>query len=208
MGLVLGSVLLLRDGDAPQSRSETEARKLAAHLAPAAEHWGTDFVGVGEADDSGEASFGEDCVAIPKSDRAGTLASVIRWAERKKPPALGTQSEARVYENAATAEAYIEDIEDGIHRCPTQQIDKARFEDIRETAALKLSGFDELVAEQGRWVLGEEGEKLNRVYVALTGRKNEIVLSTLVDGPPGTEEELHQIAAKTLQGMQTRLAEQ
>ncbi|MFD7232123.1 hypothetical protein [Streptomyces sp. NPDC059881] len=206
-GLVVGLVMLSGGGGPPRTLSREEAREEARRLAPRDEDWGLGFVVAGEAYDQGEYTVRKDCVIVLNADRPGTLASLDRWAERKE-AAMQTYSYVRVFGDAATAEGYIDDIEDGIHRCPALQLDKVRYEDSREWATTgSVPSFDEMVSEEGRIVTDEEGRKVNEVYADLTGQTGRIVMHTFVTGPAGTEAELRQIAVRALQRMHQRLPE-
>ncbi|MFE0272023.1 hypothetical protein ACFWZY_07820 [Streptomyces sp. NPDC058992] len=149
----------------------------------------------------------KDCHATSQDARPGTLAAVYRDAKQAK-PAITVASEVRAYENAAAAETYLDDTEDGLHRCPTQQWDKEHYEGLREGPVPELSGFDEMVPEVGRRAVDETGRKVDQTYVGLMGRKGEIIMGVSLIGPSGTEAQLQRLAADALQRMHERLAEQ
>lgn len=201
-GLVVTLVLTLGGGP---SRSPAEARELVTNVAATATDWGPGFDDLGDRYDTGELLAQKDCELTARGNRPGTLVGLQRVAKSDE-GTLFAMSDARAFKNAATAEAYMKDIEDTLHRCPVQRTPKARYEDVREGAAPHVSGLDHVISEEGRATL-EDGQNTNYSYVALTGRKGEVVLYAAVEGPPESKAELPRLAAEALERMNERLSD-
>ncbi|MCX4513276.1 hypothetical protein OHA27_23750 [Streptomyces sp. NBC_01619] len=188
--------------------SEQQAAASVARVSATAKDWGAGFIEDDDPpSDAGEVRVREDCSHYLKADRPGTLAVLVRFVARKE-PAREAFSEVRLYDNVATAEKYMDDWEEAVHRCPTQTDGKERFEDIREAYSPQLSGFDEVLLEEGRRIAGDDGEKLDEVFVGMVGRRGEFIVQASVFGPAGHATELRTLVVGAMQRMQRRVAEQ
>ncbi|MEE1755397.1 hypothetical protein [Streptomyces sp. SP18CS02] len=199
-------VPMLGGKDEKPSRTPEEAKQLAAAVAARSADWGAGFTDGDESYDTGELVPQQDCKVVLKADRPGTVVSFNRTA--LKGDAMGGYSEVWVFEDEDKAKTFVDDFEDGIHRCPAQTYGEARYGSIREGATGQLTGFEEVVAEQGVLLVDDYGTKMNQPYSTITGWSGEVVLLTYLLGPTGKEKDVHAIALSTLQKMQKRLAEQ
>ncbi|MFF8608208.1 hypothetical protein ACF06X_19965 [Streptomyces sp. NPDC015346] len=196
LGLAVALVALLRGGDddggaaataspavsgpANDEPARTEARALAAAVAMDAPDWGSGYKRSDpyEIDPAPEWDVRSTCELYDQSSRAGTLAAIRRWVTH---PTTGLSgfTEVRVFRDAATAESYVNDVESGTRRCPEQRSGKVRFAGVRQATAPSVTGFDEIVAEDGRQVADSEGARTDYPYVVYTGRSGAITLSVL-----------------------------
>ncbi|MFI2369008.1 hypothetical protein [Streptomyces sp. NPDC018833] len=168
--------------------------------------WGPDF-GQGDPYEaaSDELTVNKNCEAISRPPRGGTLASLIRWSVQYE-PSFFAGSEVRVFADAATAQKYIADAKKTTHTCATQTQGKTRWEDVREAAPPQLNGFDELLAEESKLTSTNDGMKANDLWLALAGRVDATVLTTVVRGATKDDAQVRKHAREGLQLMQKRLA--
>ncbi|MER5219019.1 hypothetical protein [Streptomyces flaveus] len=190
----------------PSPLSSAEAHELAGRVALTPEDWGSGFSAPSEGYEYspvGELTVLENCQLVDKSDRPGTLASLNRSVVTSDAE-VGGYSEVRVYADTATAETYMADVNEAIHRCASQRYDGSRFDGIREAAPPPLTGFDELVAEEGRQTMSD-GTKVDLHFTVLTGRTGEIVLEAHAYGSKEALPETRKRAGDALALMQKRL---
>ncbi|MFF3320949.1 hypothetical protein [Streptomyces sp. NPDC002889] len=185
------------------------ARDLAARVALTTTDWGPGFVESDRYETSPvpESVVLETCEWSTRASRAGTLASISRTVYNEE-FTLSATSEVRVYADEAAAEQYVADAREAIHRCPDQHQGNARWTGVREAAPPKVPGFEELVSEEGKQVVADDGTKTNFVYVLLTGRANERVLTASASGDAKQTDRIREQAADGLRTMRQRLTQQ
>ncbi|WP_190110581.1 hypothetical protein [Streptomyces cinnamoneus] len=204
--IVLVVVMLLGKGDNP-GRSQTEAQQLAEEVSPRPADWGPGFSDTQSTASTDEYSVADDCKVSTKAARPGTTHSLSRAVSRKNPE-TNAYSTVTVYNTAKTAESFMKDLESGIQRCPKQEGDGYGWENVRQGSAAQLSGFDQaVVREAAYYEVDSNNQKIQTANALAAGRSGDVVLSTEVDAPPGQENQVRDIAVKTLQLMQKRLAE-
>ncbi|WP_311137449.1 hypothetical protein [Streptomyces sp. I6] len=189
--------------------AEAEARAVATRVALTPPDWGSGFTRHTpyEVDPAPEPVVRENCELAGRPSRIGTLASLQRNVAETASGIAGT-SEVRVFADDATAQRYLADARDDIHRCPDQFRGKERWSGVREANPPEVAGFDELVAEEGRQVVTAKGAKVNDVYVIATGRDGRNILSAYVVGKAALDARIEQYAADTLREMHRRLGQQ
>lgn len=189
--------------------AEAEARAVATRVALTPPDWGPGFARHTpyEVDPAPESLVRENCEFASRPSRIGTLASLLRNVTETATGIAGT-SEVKVFADDATAQRYLADARDNIHRCPEQFRGKERWNDVREASPPELPGFEELVAEEGRQVVTAKGAKVNDVYVIATGRDGRNVLSSYVVGKADLDAQIRKYATDTLRKMHQRLGQQ
>ncbi|MFE0095917.1 hypothetical protein [Streptomyces sp. NPDC059015] len=189
--------------------AEAAAHAVATRVALAPPDWGSGFTQHKpyEVDPAPESLVRENCEFASRPSRIGTLASLQRHVTEASSGIAGT-SEVKVFIDEATAKQYLADARDNIHRCPDQFRGKERWNSVREASPPQLSGFDELVSEEGRQVVSAGGAKVNDRYVIATGRDGRNILSAYVVGKADLEAQIRRYAADSLLKMQQRLEQQ
>ncbi|MGW7369081.1 hypothetical protein ACWGI8_38080 [Streptomyces sp. NPDC054841] len=229
--LGLGLVLLLRGGGrgpshgvaspsphdtasaSPSPRdtaaAAAEAHRIASAVALSPQDWGPGFVRSTpyEEDPALEEAVRPNCELYQKPLRAGTLAAVSRAAQDDL-QGFTTSSLVAVYVDDATARQSLADDRNTIHRCTTQRMGKSRWDDVHEAIAPPLSGFDEVISEEGRLATYDDGSTANLPYIVLTGRTGKTAVSVYVGGPPERLAETRKKATDALLLMRSRLSEQ
>ncbi|MET9384958.1 hypothetical protein ABZY09_28775 [Streptomyces sp. NPDC002928] len=186
-----------------------EARAVAERLPLSPADWGSGFMKdstLYELSPVNETEVGSDCRLTGKLGRPGTLTTLRRSVTNTDDGVIGN-SEARVYRDAATAQRYVDDVADNIHRCPSQTDGKLRWSGVREATPPRLTGFDVLLSEEGRQVADMRGLKTDFPYVVLTGRLRNTVMSVYVNGQQGSEQQIRTYAQGGLALMRSRLQE-
>ncbi|MFF4832168.1 hypothetical protein [Streptomyces sp. NPDC001315] len=195
------------DVNSASASAFAEARAMAGRLPLSPEDWGSGFTKdstLYELTPVNETAVGSNCRLTGKVGRPGTLAALRRSVTNTDAGVIGN-SEARVYMDAATAQRYVDDVADNIHRCPSQTEGKLRWSGVREATPPRLTGFDVLVSEEGRQVADTHGIKTDFPYVVLTGRLRNTVLSVYVNGQKGSEQQIRTYARGGLALMGSRL---
>ncbi|MBL1082259.1 serine/threonine protein kinase [Streptomyces actinomycinicus] len=185
-----------------------EAHRIASAVALSPEDWGPDFVRNDpyEEDPASEGAIRGNCELSQKPPRAGTLSAISRTVKDDQNGFSGI-SEVVVYADEDTARKSISDDRDTIHQCTIQHSGKIRWDDVHEAIAPKLSGFDEVVAEEGTLATYEDGSKANLPYTELTGRIGRTTLSAYLVGST-KKEEVRKKSTDSLLLMRRRLSEQ
>lgn len=198
-----GSAASPSPGDA---RAAAAAHAVAARAALAPADWGPGFGKADpyEIDPADEDVVLENCEYGGRTSRTGTLAAVQRVVLHSRSGLTGT-SEVRVFTDEATAKRYLAEVPDQIRRCPNQHSGKALYSGVREAAPPDVPGLDEVVSEEGRQVVADDGAEVDYLYVVLTGRAGRIVLRT--SALAGTEQEtrIRTTATDALRKMRQRL---
>ncbi|MEU3301985.1 hypothetical protein ABZ729_19435 [Streptomyces sp. NPDC006678] len=189
--------------------AEADAHAVATRVALAPPDWGAGFTQHDpyEVDPAPESLVREDCEFASRPSRAGTLSSLQRNVYQTSSGIAGT-SEVKVFVDEATAKRYLADARDNIHRCPEQHRAKERWNGVREATPPQVTGFDELVSEEGHQVVTANGGKVDDLYVIATGRDGKSVLSAYVVGSSKLDPQIHKYASDSLQKMQQRLVQQ
>ncbi|MEU9699666.1 hypothetical protein [Streptomyces sp. NPDC047981] len=188
------------------SAGQAEAHAVATRVAMAPQDWGAGYAKSEdyEADPADESHVTSGCEWVTRASRAGTLASVYRGVYYES-SGNSSSTEVRVFTDAATAESYMRDVEANTHRCPSQHSGKSRWTGIREATAPSVTGFDEVVAEEGTQSADSEGKKTDFRYVYFTGRVGNTVLITIALDEPANAAALNKRGKDTLQELQQRL---
>ncbi|MGW1029694.1 sensor domain-containing protein [Streptomyces sp. NPDC002577] len=213
LGLVVLLITLLRGGGegggppkasaSPTSTDTAAARELAKRAALTPGDWGPGFEKDDpyEIDPADEFALKADCEAYARTPRTGTLASVNR-AARTSSRHLAVESAVWVFADQPTAEKFIADTRTDLHRCPTQTSGKGRWTGIHEGNPPQLTGFDDVVSEEGTVASHTDGTKAHDPYIILTGRAGETVLIAKVYATPDSATEIRKQAANGLQLME------
>lgn len=215
LGLAVLLVALMRGGGgegssgnssvAPSSTAEARGRAGRVALAPA--DWGPIFTPMDpyEITPLNETTVQENCELTHRAPRTGTLASLERNVHQAD-PILDATSEVRVFADTATAGRFVADAKDATHRCRSETKGKARWADVHEAPSPEVDGFDEMTAEESKMISYGDGTKANDLYLILTGRAGDTVLTTTVVGNVALATEIRKHGADGLQLMQKRAA--
>lgn len=182
-----------------------EAHKTASKMVLSAQDWGPGFTPDNpyEADPFTETTIRDDCEDYEKPVRAGTLAAIQRSTINQQ-EGLNALSRVGVYAADGTAKGVVADVRDVLHRCPNQHTGKARWDNVHEAVAPQLSGFDEIVSDEGRLATYDDGTAADEPYVLLTGRSGKIVMTAFVGGPRNKQAVARKKAADALTLMRSR----
>ncbi|MFG2644733.1 hypothetical protein ACGFYP_27625 [Streptomyces sp. NPDC048370] len=220
LGLAVALVAMLQGGDdggsgatsspsatVNEDAARTEAHRLAAAVALRPEDWGSGYKRADpyETDPASEWEVRSTCEGVAQSSRSGTLAAISR-AVTHPVSGLISSTEVRVFADPATAESYLDDIENGTRRCPEQHSDKTRWAGVRQATAPEVAGYDEIVAEDGKQVADADGKTTDYPYVVYTGRSGATTLAVIdYEGPDGVPARLAERAAGVMKKLQQRL---
>ncbi|MEU0394398.1 hypothetical protein ABZ208_16750 [Streptomyces sp. NPDC006208] len=184
------------------------ARRLASRVALTPADWGPGFIRSTRYETApvAESVVLLTCEWSSRAVRAGTVASVSR-SVYEVASGLSATSEVRLFDDEDTAQAYVTDVRDGIRRCPQQHRDSERWVGVHTTPSPQVPGFDEIVAEEGRQVVAEDGTRTDRVYVLLTARADATVLTASAGGQTDALRKVREQAADGLRKMRKRLAQ-
>lgn len=212
--LVLLLVVVLKGGSSGGGSSPSsgdtaaaaeQAHKTASQIVLSTQDWGPGFIPANpyEADPATESAIRDDCEVYEKAARAGTLAAIQRTSSNQQ-DGLDVFSQVGVYAADGTAKGFVADVRDVLHRCPNQHAGKARWDNVHEAVAPQLSGFDEIVSDEGRLATYDDGTAADEPYVLLTGRSGKVVLTAFVGGPRDKQAVARKKATDALTLMRSR----
>ncbi|MFJ3904585.1 hypothetical protein [Streptomyces sp. NPDC090025] len=146
-----------------------------------------------------------DCLILAPKARPGTRASFSRrvWVDGTRRTRF---SAARVFEDEATARGFMEDYLATLDSCPERHFGQARWTGVHAAPVPKVTGFDQVLAEEGVQTVGATGGPLALPYVSVYGRDGDTVLSVFAQGDRGDADALRTLAGEKLQDLQKRLA--
>ncbi|MFI0215509.1 hypothetical protein [Streptomyces lydicus] len=211
VALAVGLIFAFRGGSGPTNvpakvptpNSSAEARDVAARVTLTPGDWGPDFAQDSPYEDDAltEDVADQNCnfVAQPMVDALAGL----RRSVKKSDSTVFAFSYLFAYKRADFAHHDADHFRADLQRCQTQYQDKAKFEDVHEVKIPELTGFDEVVAEEGRLAVDDQGNKANTYYSYIIGRKGNFLMGSDV-----TRSETGQNrddAVKALKLMLTRL---
>ncbi|MFF9014578.1 hypothetical protein ACF09C_16620 [Streptomyces sp. NPDC014870] len=185
----------------------TKAHTLAAAVAMDAADWGPGYTRGNpyETDPAPEWEVKTTCEGLTQGKRHGTLAAINRVVKQPQTENIAS-TEVRVFADVATAESFLTDVESATRRCPEQYTGKTRWAGVRQATAPTVAGFDEIVAEEGRQVTDDAGEKTDFPYVVYVGRSGDTTLHVLMyDDAGNPPARLAERAAGAMKKLQQRL---
>ncbi|MEE4421090.1 MULTISPECIES: hypothetical protein [Streptomyces] len=168
--------------------------------------WGSGYVADTPYENSEltQTAVDQNCNAVDRPIN-NALASLTRWSKASD-DTVSAVSWATAYKTAEPAQYNVSEQRSALQRCPTQSLDKSRFEGVHEIKIPELDGFDEVVAEEGHRVSDANGKSIDDYYTYLTGRKGNFVMNTEVErSGTGTQEQNRNDASSALSLMLSRL---
>ncbi|MFB9439454.1 hypothetical protein [Streptomyces showdoensis] len=193
--------------DSPAARARAHALALRVVLAP--EDWAPGYRRADpyEQDPASEYEVSKSCQGFTQANRSGTLAAVSRAVtDPRSSLTLTGITDVRVFADTRTAELFLADARDTIHRCPAQQSGTSRWSGVQEATEPTVTGFDEVTAEEGTQTADADGKRTDYPYVAYTGRSGDTVLSVIAYETRADVKSLAPEATAALQKLQRRLA--
>lgn len=193
---------------ADSAAARARAHALALRVALTPEDWAPGYKRSDpyEQDPASEYEVSEECEGFTRANRSGTLAAVSRSVtDPKAAITLVGITDVRIFADVRTAEVYMADAQATTRRCPVQRSDKTRWSGVRQAAEPAVTGFDEVMAEEGTQTADAEGKKTDYPYVAYIGRSGDTVVSVLAYESRDRVKSLAPRATAAFQKLQRRL---
>ncbi|MFD8547002.1 hypothetical protein [Streptomyces sp. NPDC059649] len=188
----------------PSVESTVAANAVVKRVTLKPADWGSGYVAQDPYEDStlSQNSTDQNCNAAAQPIN-NAFASLARWSRTSDSTVL-TYSQTTVYKAAGSAEYSLAKERDALQRCPTVTSGKMRLENVHEVDVPGLSGFDDVVAEEGHQTSDTNGKEADIYYTYLTGRKGDYVMNAEVDRT-GTQEQNRSEASSALSRMLSHL---
>ncbi|UXY26043.1 hypothetical protein [Streptomyces sp. HUAS TT20] len=158
------------------------AREVTRRVALTPADWGSGFTRSDhyENEEKSEGVTDPDCNYVTQP--IGNALAVLQRGVQKKDNTVFANSTVVVFRNASSAQADVARLRSDVQRCPTEKeaASKARWEGVHEVDVPGLTGFDEVVGEEGHLVADENGRPADAYYTYLTGRKGRYMVRTYV----------------------------
>ncbi|MFC8508941.1 hypothetical protein ACFU3J_11765 [Streptomyces sp. NPDC057411] len=193
---------------ADSTAARARAHTLALRVVLAPEDWAPDHKRSDpyQQDPASEYEVSQDCKGFVQANRSGTLAAVSRSVTYPEANlTLTGTSDVRVFADVRTAEVYMADAQETTRRCPVQQSGKSRWSGVRQAGEPAVTGFDEVMAEEGTQSADADGKATDYPYVVYTGRSGDTVLSVFALESRARAKLLAPRATAALQKLQQRL---